>query len=97
MKIIHDYIQLTVQCIPPSPSQIEDGEVHASLDQLGGRVSFTECPESYDNIHMVANMDRHLADCISLENKLSSFEKEMAADPRYIQRVSGHCTLCFYR
>lgn len=40
---------------------------------------------------MVANMDHHLAECISLEDKLSSFEKEMAADPRYIQRVSDHC------
>ena len=73
------------------PSQIEDGEVHASLDQLGSRVSFTESPESYDNLHMVTNMDHHLAECISLEDKLSSFEKEMAADPRYIQRVSDHC------
>ena len=40
---------------------------------------------------MVTNMDHHLAECISLEDKLSSFEKEMAADPRYIQRVSDHC------
>lgn len=65
--------------------------MHASLDQLGGRVSFTESPESYDNLHMVTNMDQHLAECISLEDKLGSFEKEMAADPRYIQRVSDHC------
>ena len=70
--------------------QVEDGEVHASLDQLGSRVSFTESPENYDNLHMVANMDKQLSVCVALEQKLSSFEKEMAADPRYIHRVTTH-------
>jgi len=71
--------------------QVEDGEVHASLDQLGSRVSFTESPENYDNLQMVANMDKQLSVCVALEQKLSSFEKEMAADPRYIHRV----TICY--
>jgi len=71
--------------------QVEDGEVHASLDQLGSRVSFTESPENYDNLQMVANMDKQLSVCVALEQKLSSFEKEMAADPRYICRV----TICY--
>ena len=42
---------LTCFMIPGHP-QIEQEEVHASLDQAAGMVSFSESPEGYDSFTM---------------------------------------------
>ena len=34
--------------------QIEQEEVHASLDQVAGMVSFSESPEGYDSLDMAS-------------------------------------------
>lgn len=69
-------------------TQIEDGEIHATLDQAAGMVSFTENPQNFDSLGTVRYLDTQLKEAISLEKKLGSFERELAGDPRYIQRVS---------
>ncbi len=69
-------------------TQIEDGEVHATLDQAARMVSFTENPENFDTLDTVRLMDSQLREAISLEKKLGAFDKELAGDPRYIERVS---------
>lgn len=68
-------------------NMIEQGEVHATLDQVGGMVSFTENPEKYDSAAMVTHLDQQLQECTALEQKLSSLEKELAVDPRYMHRA----------
>ena len=73
---------------PLSP-QIEDGEVHASLDQQGGMVSFAENPENYDSLMMAQHIDTQLQSCIALEQKLGALDREMALDPRYVHRVGS--------
>lgn len=42
----------TIRCL--SNLQIEQEEVHASLDQAEGMVSFSESPEGYDSLPMAA-------------------------------------------
>lgn len=66
---------------------IEDGEVHATLDQAAGMVSFTENPENYDTMETVKLLDSQLREAIALEKKLGVFDKELAGDPRYIERM----------
>ena len=68
-------------------AQIEDGEVHASLDQQGGMVSFAENPENYDSLMTVQHIHTQLQSCIALEQKLGALDREMALDPRYVHRV----------
>ena len=36
--------------------QIEQEQVHASLDQIGGMVSFSESPEGYNSLHMATHL-----------------------------------------
>ena len=50
-------------------------------------VSFTENPQNFDSLGTVRYLDAQLKEAISLEKKLGSFERELAGDPRYIQRV----------
>ena len=58
---IYDMYTCTFTCISccavcgclPHP-QIEQEEVHASLDQAEGMVSFSESPEGYDSLHMAS-------------------------------------------
>ena len=52
-------------------------------------VSFTENPEKYDSSAMVTHLDQQLQECTALEQKLSSLEKELAVDPRYMHRVGA--------
>ena len=73
--------------LSPLPSQIEDGEIHASLDQVGQMVSFIENPESYDSVVMVQHLDKQLQECMALEKKLTAFDKQLSLEPRYIHRV----------
>ena len=51
-------------------------------------VSFTENPENYDTVDTVRLLDSQLREAIALERKLGEFDKELAGDPRYIERVS---------
>lgn len=68
---------------------IEDGQIHASLDQMKQMVSFTENPENFDSSVMVKHIDEQLSDCMSLERTLSAIDKELAVDPRYVHRTMG--------
>ncbi len=51
-------------------------------------VSFTENPENFDTLQTVTLLDSQLREAISLEQSLGAFNKELAGDPRYIERVS---------
>ena len=62
--------------------------MHASLDQAGGMVSFVESPEYYDSLPMVHHMETQLQECVALQMKLASLDKQLALDPRYAHKVS---------
>lgn len=65
---------------------IEDDEVHASLDQAEGMVSFVENPEHYDSLPMVNHMETQLQQCVALQMKLATLDKQLALDPRYMHK-----------
>ena len=71
-------------------TQIEDNEVHASLDQACSMVSFIENPEHYDSLAMVRHMETQLQQCVDLQTKLSSLDKQLALDPRYAHKVQSN-------
>ena len=50
-------------------------------------MSFTENPENYDTLVMAQHIDAQLQECIALERKLGTFDREMALDARYVHRV----------
>lgn len=77
------------QGVLPSCTKIEDGEIHASLNQAKQMVSFTENPENYDSLAMVEYIDEQIAECMTLERKLSALDRDLAVDPRYVHRVSS--------
>ena len=54
-------------------------------------VSFTENPENYDSLAMVEYIDEQIAECMTLERKLSALDRDLAVDPRYVHRVSSLC------
>lgn len=58
------------------------------MDQAAHMVSFTENPENFDTLQTVTLLDSQLREAISLEQSLGAFNKELAGDPRYIERVS---------
>ena len=62
--------------------------MHASLDQIGQMVSFSDSPESYDSVGMATHLETQLQQCMALEEKLKKFNQQMGLDPRYITRVS---------
>jgi len=45
--------------------QIEDGEIHATINQKDGMVSFHEDPEQYKSVEMVEHIDSSIQRCVS--------------------------------
>jgi COP9 signalosome complex subunit 3 len=70
-------------------NMIEQEEVHASLDQTAGMVSFSESPEAYDSHDMATYLQSQLQRCMALEKKLRALDEQMALDPRYITKTMG--------
>jgi COP9 signalosome complex subunit 3 len=70
-------------------NMIEQEEVHASLDQAAGMVSFSESPEGYDSFTMATYLHSQLQRCMALEKKLKTLDQQMAMDARYMTRTMG--------
>ena len=62
--------------------------VLSSLDQHGGMVCFTENPENLDSVLIAQRLDSQLTACMALESQLSSLDRELTLDPRYVHRVN---------
>jgi len=69
---------------------IEEGAIHASINQKDGMVSFHDNP-------MLNNADatqKHLEDqmrlCISLTAKLNEMDREICVNPQYVQKCAGY-------
>ena len=57
--------------------QIEDGEIHATINQKDGMVSFHEDPEQYKSVEMVEHIDSSIQRCVSFYH--SMFKKALGA------------------
>ncbi|XP_034600752.1 COP9 signalosome complex subunit 3 isoform X1 [Setaria viridis] len=63
---------------------IEDGEIHATINQKDGMVSFHEDPEQYKSVEMVDHIDTSIQRLTALSKKLASIDENMACDPAYL-------------
>jgi len=45
--------------------QIEDGEIHATINQKDGMVSFHEDPEQYKSVEMLEHIDSSIQRCVN--------------------------------
>ncbi|XP_022683563.1 COP9 signalosome complex subunit 3 isoform X1 [Setaria italica] len=73
---------------------IEDGEIHATINQKDGMVSFHEDPEQYKSVEMVEHIDTSIQRLTALSKKLASIDENMACDPAYLLKggITGDST-----
>jgi COP9 signalosome complex subunit 3 len=60
-----DHIICTITYFYFLPIQIEDGEIHATINQKDGMVSFHEDPEQYKSCEMVEHIDSSIQRYVS--------------------------------
>ncbi|KAG7166561.1 COP9 signalosome complex subunit 3-like 2 [Homarus americanus] len=72
----------------PCP-QIDDGEIHASINQRDGMVVFLDNPEKYNSPTMMAHLDKEMQLCMEVERRLQAMEEEIVVNPQYVQKVLG--------
>ncbi|KAK8397466.1 hypothetical protein O3P69_004904 [Scylla paramamosain] len=68
---------------------IEDGEIHASINQRDGMVVFLDNPEKYNSPTMMAQLDKEMQLCMEVERRLQAMEEEIVVNPQYVQKVVG--------
>uniref|UniRef100_A0A8C2CCL1 COP9 signalosome subunit 3 n=1 Tax=Cyprinus carpio TaxID=7962 RepID=A0A8C2CCL1_CYPCA len=85
------FIQHLRVCSNPSPfvSQIEDGEIYASINQKDGMVCFHDNPEKYNNPAMLHKIDQEMLKCIEVDEKLKSMDQEITVNPQFVQKSMG--------
>ncbi|GJN39801.1 hypothetical protein PR202_gb28943 [Eleusine coracana subsp. coracana] len=66
---------------------IEDGEIHATINQKDGMVSFHEDPEQYKSVEMVEHIDSSIQRLMALSKKLASIDENMSCDPAYLLKT----------
>ncbi|CAO2205585.1 unnamed protein product [Urochloa humidicola] len=66
---------------------IEDGEIHATINQKDGMVSFHEDPEQYKSVEMVEHIDSSIQRLTALSKKLASIDENMACNPTYLLKT----------
>jgi COP9 signalosome complex subunit 3 len=66
---------------------IEEGQIHASINQKDGMVSFLESPEQYNDNNVLNHIDQQIRRTIELSTKLRLLDREIASSPGYIQKT----------
>ncbi|KAL6857180.1 hypothetical protein ACP4OV_018562 [Aristida adscensionis] len=66
---------------------IEDGEIHATINQKDGMVSFHEDPEQYKSVEMVEHIDKSIQRLTALSKKLTSIDQNLSCDPAYLVKT----------
>lgn len=70
-------------------NMIEDGDIHASINQRDGMVSFHQNPEKYNNPKMLKKLDEQMRLFQHLDEKLQHMDGELATNPQYVQKTMG--------
>ncbi|KAM0940614.1 putative proteasome component (PCI) domain, winged helix DNA-binding domain superfamily [Dioscorea sansibarensis] len=66
---------------------IQDGEIHATINQKDGMVSFHEDPEQYKTCDMIEHVDSSIQSLMTLSRKLRSIDEHISCDPAYLTKV----------
>ncbi|CAG7879387.1 unnamed protein product [Brassica rapa] len=76
---------LTLSCAPDGT--IQDGQIHALINQKDGMVRFLEDPEQYKTSEMIEIMDSVIQRTIGLSKNLIAMDESLSCDPLYLGKV----------
>ncbi|CAL0317392.1 unnamed protein product [Lupinus luteus] len=85
----------TVQLNSPKDAEmhvlqmIQDGEIHATINQKDGMVRFLEDPEQYKTCEMIDHIDSSIQGVIALSRRLATMDEQISCDHihRYLSKV----------
>ncbi|ESQ41388.1 hypothetical protein EUTSA_v10013615mg [Eutrema salsugineum] len=66
---------------------IQDGQIHALINQKDGMVRFLEDPEQYKTSEMIEIMDSVIQRTIGLSKNILTMDKSLSCDPLYLGKV----------
>ncbi|KAF8046411.1 hypothetical protein N665_3725s0003 [Sinapis alba] len=66
---------------------IQDGQIHALINQKDGMVRFLEDPEQYKTSEMIEIMDSVIQRTIGLSKNLLAMDESLSCDPLYLGKV----------
>ena len=66
---------------------IEAGEIHASIDQSKGMISFQD--EQLIDSQIVVELESELRDCMFLGEMLKVMNMNLSKDPKYVRKTKG--------
>ncbi|CAF2347476.1 unnamed protein product [Brassica napus] len=66
---------------------IQDGQIHALINQKDGMVRFLEDPEQYKTSDMIEVMDSVIQRTIGLSKNLIAMDESLSCDPLYLGKV----------
>ena len=68
---------------------IENGAIHATINQKDGMVSFHDNPVLNDSDAMQRHLEEQLTLCMELSGKLGEMDREISVNPQYVQKCGG--------
>jgi len=68
---------------------IEEGAIHASINQKDGMVSFHDNPVLNDSDAMQRHLEDQMGLCMELSKKLGEMDREISVNPQFVQKSSG--------
>ncbi|XP_057437467.1 COP9 signalosome complex subunit 3 [Lotus japonicus] len=66
---------------------IQDGEIHATINQRDGMVRFLEDPEQYKTCEMIEHIDSSIQRIMELSRKLSTMDEQISCDQLYLSKA----------
>jgi len=101
MRLTQTYVTLSLADIAtsvelPGPKEaekyilgmIEDGEIHASINQKDSMVSFKNNPEQYDNTNTLNNLDLQIRNAAIVGNRVDELHKKVSSSHQYLMKVN---------
>lgn len=70
-------------------SMIDDGDIHARINQKDGMVIFEDNPEKYNSVEMFIKIEDEMAKVMDAEEKVKLMDQEIALNAKYIQKTNG--------
>eukprot|EP00897_Mesotaenium_endlicherianum_P004396 jgi/Mesen1/3985/ME000210S03225 len=68
---------------------IEDGDIHATINQKDGMVSFVEDPEQYNSQDMAERLNADIQRTILLANRVIAMDEHISSDRTYLNKISS--------
>jgi len=68
---------------------IEQGQVHAQIDEQDGMVRFLEDPEQYNNKRTAERLDSQIRQSMDLATKMRSVHESVMCDRQYLSKITA--------